>query len=220
MIMTELTGSARSAFARLRRAGAWALAVLLLAACVNNTARQSEVATYDLGTAAKMTGGQALLLRGIDVHAPSWLGTAAMQYRLAYGDSSRRQIYAESRWAATPAELLEVALRRRIATGDSDVAAAGCRLRIDVDEFVQVFDAPDASRAVIEARVSLLAAKSDQLLARRSLSFSRPAASADARGGVAAFSELTGDISRDVAFWLVKITRDTPALAERCGKQA
>jgi cholesterol transport system auxiliary component len=205
------------------KVGAMAVAVvtaLLLSACVNSTARQGEVAYYDLGTGAKVKGTQALMLRAIDVQSPSWLGTAAMQYRFAYGDASRRQTYVESRWAATPGELLEVALRRRIAVGESDIVAAGCRLRIDVDEFVQVFDAPDASRAVIEARVSLLAAKSDQLLARRSISLSHPALTADARGGVAAFSELTGEISRDVAFWLLKITRDTPLLAERCGKQA
>jgi len=65
-----------------------------------------------------------------------------------------------------------------------------------------------------------MAARSDSLLARRSVSLSQPAATADARGGVAAFAELTGELSRDVAFWLVKLAKEAPALAERCGKGA
>ncbi len=193
-----------------------AVFVLLLAGCGGANTRQGDIAYYDLGTIAKVSGTQALMLRGIDVQAPSWLGTPAMQFRLAYADAGRRQSYAASRWAAPPAELLESALRRRIASGETDVSSAGCRLRIDIDEFAQVFDTTDTSRAVIEARVLLLAARSDQLLARRVISLSRPATTADAKGGVTAFADLTGEMSRDVAFWLVKLARDTPALAERC----
>lgn len=191
----------------------------ILAGCAGGGARPVAVAHYDLGTAPPVAGAQALMLRGIDVQAPSWLGTPAMQYRLAYAEPGRRLGYAESRWAAPPAELLEAALRRRIASGETDLASAGCRLRIDLDEFIQVFDAPDASRALVEARVLLMAPRSDQLLARRAISLSRPAPQADARGGVAAFGELTGELSRDVAFWLVKLARDTPDIAERCRGQ-
>ena len=193
-------------------------ATLLLTACVSSTARLAETVYYDLGTSVNANGAQPLPLRGLDVHAPSWLGTAAIQYRLAFGDASRRLSYAESRWVAPPAELLEVALRRRIAAAETDMASAGCRLRIDVDEFVQVFDTQTSSRSVIEARVSLLAAKSDQLLARRNFGLSQAAATPDARGGVAAFSVLTADVSRDVAVWLGTLVRDTPNLAQRCAK--
>lgn len=188
----------------------------LFAGCTGGGVRPAEIAYYDLGTAPRIEGAQAMPLRTIDVHAPSWLGTAGMQYRLAYADGSRRDAYAESRWAAPPAELLEVALRRRIASGETDLAGAGCKLRIDLDEFAQVFDAPTSSRAVAEARVMLLAAKSDQLVARRSLSLTRPAATPDARGGVAAFAALTTDISSDVAFWLVRLAKERPGIVERC----
>lgn len=193
-----------------------ACAVLLLAACAGGGTKTAAVARYDLGTAPRANGAQALALRGIDVSAPSWLGTPAMQYRLAYADVGRREIYAESRWAAPPAELLEVALRRRIVAGESDPGSAGCRLRIDLDEFVQVFDAPQSSRAVVEARIILQAPRGDQPLARHSLSLSKPASGADAKGGVAAFSALAGDLGSDVAAWLATLAKDNPALTGRC----
>ena len=193
-------------------------AILLLNGCFSSTARQAETSYYDLGAIVVANSAQPLPLRGVDVHAPSWLSTAAIQYRLVYGDVSRRLSYAESRWVAPPAELLEAALRRKIAAAETDAASAGCRLRIDVDEFVQIFDSQSSSRSVIEARVSLLAPKSEQLLARRNFALSQVTATPDARGGVAAFSGLTAGISRDVDVWLAGLMRDTPALAQRCAK--
>jgi cholesterol transport system auxiliary component len=50
-----------------------------------------------------------------------------MQYRLAYAQATRRQAYVESRWAAQPAQLVELALKRAIRTGEAGLAApAGC----------------------------------------------------------------------------------------------
>lgn len=191
-------------------------AALLLAACAGGGTKTAAIAHYDLGTAPRVNGASALALRSIDVGAPSWLGTAAMQYRLAYADAGRREIFAASRWAAAPAELLEVALRRRLAAGEGDPGSAGCRLRVELDEFIQVFDAPQASRAVVEARIVLQAPRNEQQLARRSLSLNKPAASADARGGVAAFAALTADIGSEAASWLATLAQDDPGLAKRC----
>jgi cholesterol transport system auxiliary component len=42
-----------------------------------------------------------------------------MQYRLAYAQATRRQAYVESRWAAQPAQLVELALKRAIRTGEA-----------------------------------------------------------------------------------------------------
>lgn len=191
-------------------------AALLLVACAGGGAKTAAIAHYDLGTAPRVNEAPPLALRSIDVSAPSWLGTAAMQYRLAYADAGRREIFAASRWAAAPAELLEVALRRRLAAGESDLGSAGCRLRVELDEFIQVFDAPQTSRAVVEARIVLQAPRNEQQLARRSLSLNKPAASADAKGGVAAFTALTADIGSEAASWLAVLAKDDPGLARRC----
>lgn len=43
------------------------------------------------------------MLRQLDVQSPQWLDTVAMQYRLAYADRARREVYAGSRWVALDA---------------------------------------------------------------------------------------------------------------------
>ena len=146
---------------------------------------------------------------------PSWLDSSALQYRLAYQGNQRRQNYAESRWVAPPAELVSNTLRKRMFSGE---AAGACRLRVDLDEFVQVFDTADASRAAVEARVQLLA-HGGELLARHSFSLSRAAASADARGAVAAFSGAVEDLSTALHDWLGGLggeTKQGSNIATRC----
>jgi hypothetical protein len=46
-----------------------------------------------------------------DVSAPAWLDSPSITYRLAYLDAARPQAYADSRWVASPAELIAVRLR-------------------------------------------------------------------------------------------------------------
>jgi cholesterol transport system auxiliary component len=190
------------------RMGLVVAAALFLGGCVPNNVRQTEAAVFDIGTAAG--GWPAPSLRNLDVAAPSWLGTTAMQYRIAYSEGTRRRAYADSRWAAPPAELLERALRRRA------VAAAGepmlaCRLRIELDEFVQAFDAPQTSRIVIAVRARLVS-RSEQLLLARSFSVERPAGS-DARGGVAATAVAGDELGNQLAAW---VAAEKSALATRC----
>jgi cholesterol transport system auxiliary component len=200
---------------------------VLLTACFGGATKPVTVAQYDLGDLASagssggMTLGQATLpLRSVDVHAPSWLSKATIQYRLAYADAGRRDVYTESRWAAAPGELLEVSLRRRLGlvdgAADSAGSGAGCRLRVELDEFVQVFDSAQQSRAVIAARLMVQAPRSDELLVRKTLQLSKPASSPDARGGVAAFSSLATEMGNEAGHWLAALARDQPALIKRC----
>lgn len=184
--------------------------VVLLSACVGNV-RQSELASFDLGAVAVAWKPAEVPLRGVDVAAPSWLATTAIQYRLLYADALRRQAYTESRWAAQPAELIERALNRQPAAG-----TGGCRLRLDLDELVQVFDAPGASRAQLDARASLLSPRGDVVLARKSFAVMHVAPSADARGGVAATSAAVQTLAGEIGHWLSLSARETPAIVERC----
>jgi cholesterol transport system auxiliary component len=182
-------------------------AALLLAACVPNNVRQNEAAVFDFGVAA--AGWAAPALQRVDVAAPSWLGTTAMQYRLAYSDAARRRAYADSRWAAPPAELLEQALRRR-AVAAGGAAALPCRLRLELDELVQTFDAPQASRLVLAARARLLC-RGEQAQAARSFTVERPAGS-DAQGGVAAAAAAVEELGKQLAAW---VAAEKSALATR-----
>jgi cholesterol transport system auxiliary component len=178
-------------------------AALLLAAGCAGVAPPQQPAMYDLGPpAATAASNPPFPLRSVDVAASTWLDSSALQYRLAYADSGRRHSYAESRWVATPREMIERALERAIVSSEATGRVRGCRLRIDLDEFVHYFDAPGSSAGVVEARAVLLAARDDALLARQRFSVRRPAPSADARGGVAALSAGVTELSAELRAWL------------------
>ncbi len=171
--------------------------VLLLAGCAG-TQRVGEVAYYDLLVPSRPFA-PLKSLRALDVVAPSWLDSGALQYRLMYEDSGRRLAYSRSRWAASPAEMLEQALKRSL-QGDS--TAGRCRLRLELVEFQQTFDSPLASRAVLAARASLYADEGKGILARQSFNLVRPADTADGPGGVKALSALAGDLEEGLRTWL------------------
>lgn len=193
------------------------LCVATLAACGGGAKSISNVAYYDLGAVKAAPNNRIVAsLRSIDVFAVSWLDSSAMQYRLLYAANQRRLNYAESRWVAPPAELLGHALRKRMLSGE---ASGACRLRVDLDEFAQVFDAAKASRVVLEARVQVVEPAGGEILARRSFSLSRPASSADAGGGAAAMAGAVEAFSTAMHDWLGGLDRDAaPGLniAERC----
>ncbi len=193
------------------------LVSLLLTACIGGANAPSKVAHYDLGAIQPAPNNRIVAsLRSIDVFPVAWIDTPAMQYRLVYAANQRRQNYAESRWVAPPAELLGHALKKRMLSGE---AAGACRLRVDLDEFIQVFDSPKTSRSLIEVQVQLLAPSGGDLLARRSFSLSRAATSADAGGGVAALAAAIEALSNELHDWLGGLDRPATAgsnIAQRC----
>ncbi|WP_374488514.1 ABC-type transport auxiliary lipoprotein family protein [Zoogloea sp.] len=176
--------------------------VLGLAACASLPTPAPTPASYDLGPlpAARLEA-PGLALRSLEVQGAPWLNATSMQYRLLYADPARRQSYLESRWAAPPARLLELELRRALRVGATP-AGQGCRLRLDVDEFIQVFDGPAQARGVIEARASLLDGRSERLLASQPFSLSQPAPEARAAGGVTALATASLQLEQDLARWL------------------
>lgn len=137
----------------------------------------------------------------LEVHAPSWLASSAMQYRLVPVSPLERHIYATSRWAGMPAEMLESVFGRIIQTQPA-ANGSGCRLRVDLDEFIQHFESTDRSVGRIEMRVSLLSPRTDVLVAYRAFTLERPAPSADAAGGVEALREAVSQLGLGVAQWL------------------
>lgn len=197
-----------SAAAVARRLAAAAGLLALLAGCALN-GPVIQVTHYDLGApAAPAAGAPGFGLRAVEVVAPSWLDGPAIQYRLAYASGSERHSYAESRWVASPAELLELALERVIASNGGTALSGGCRLRVDLDEFIHSFEGPAASHGQLEARAAVLAPRSDTLLARRSFSIGRPAPSHDARGAAEALGGAAGELTRALREWLATLDRD------------
>jgi len=187
------------------------LGTLLLAACSLGPAQKDAPATYDLGAPRSIVANQPRIRASLLVHAvaaPAWLDTTAIVYRLNYQDAARQQAYANSRWAAAPAALLTQRLRGRFAAatdsgviGVADNARADYTLRVELEDFSHVFDTADASRAVVMARASIVNVAKRTLLAQKSFSIERAAASPDAGGGVRALASAGDEMIEAVTAW-------------------
>lgn len=188
------------------------LPALLLAACSLGPTQKDTPASYNLGATPAATANSpriraSLLVQGVG--APSWLDSQAIVYRLAYQDDARQLTYANSRWAAPPASLLAQRLRARLAAasdrgilGVADSARADYALRVELDEFSQVFDSADASRAVITARASLVNVARRALQAQKTFTIDRPAPSPNAEGGVRALAAGSNELVDAVVAWV------------------
>ena len=184
---------------------------LLLAACSAGPLNRDAPAIYDFGpqgneTSAVKTIRASVMLNG--VAAPAWLDTPAIVYRLAYQDAARHNVYATSRWATAPAALLSQRLRTRLAAASeggvlsaADGARADYALRIELDEFSQVFDTADRSRGVVIARASLVNTAKRTLVAQKNFTLERAATSHDAQGGVRALSAAGGELVDAIVAW-------------------
>ena len=185
------------------------LAALLAAGCSLSLSGKGEVAAYDFGTAAGTHEGRRRLRQPLlvyEVSGPAWMDTASIHYRLAYRDASRPQAYAGSRWVMSPAALLTNRLRQRL-TGagggvilPTDGLRAPASLRVELDEFTQVFDAENRSRAVVRLRASLVGSRS--LIAQKAFGVDKAAASQDAEGGVRALTAASDEVLEQLLDWV------------------
>jgi cholesterol transport system auxiliary component len=145
-------------------------------------------------------------------------GSSALFYRLAYANAQQLRPYAQARWSQPPAQLLQQALRDRLSQGrvvllGEDGAAQRVEggwptvLRVELEEFSQVFSAPQASVGLVRLRASVARAASsgsggDRLLGQRVFVVQRPAATQDAAGGARALAEASAEAADELAQWL------------------
>ena len=204
-------------------AWAWvlALAAALLAACSTPLPdKPARPASYDLGLpAAAAASGAAsqppLALPAVT--APAALDSPAMLYRLAYQGEQASQLrpYAQARWSMSAPELLTQRLRETLAASRPVVAAgeglAALELRVHLDDFSQIFEAENRSRARIQIRATLIAPHASQrLLGQRTFIVQRPAPTPDAAGGAQAMREAADAAIADLAAWLDRLSRPAP----------
>ena len=192
------------------------LLIVLLVACAGNS-RQVDMAVHDLGMPAGNWEATGIAIAAVEVQGRSPLASTAMHYRLEYADATRRLSYAENRWAAPPAELLEKFLTRRIVFGQRDVAASGCRLRLGLDDLTQNFDGVRSSAINLETRAVLLSARGEEMLAQRAFQMRLVAPTPDARGGVLATRAALQSLADELNRWLAEVARARPSIAARCG---
>lgn len=137
-----------------------------------------------------------------DAQAPDWLSRPDMLYRLAYRDPRSLEPYAMSRWAGTPASLLTLRLRESFRT--VPLRRAQCVLQIHLEEFSQVFDARDSSRALLHAQANLLETTGIGRTETRTVRLERATPTADAAGAAAAFAALSDELAAAMRAWVAE----------------
>ena len=207
--------------------GAFSLffAVLTLSGCALPD-KPTRATLYDFGPGPLGTApatGQAPLVPlaplAIDeiTTAGGALDHQAVVYRLDYVDAQQLRPYAQARWSMPPAQLVRQRLlsrlgeRRAVFNAGSSVALSRSqgkglplRLRIELEEFSQLFSAPDASVGLIRLRATLvdITPAGEKLIGQRSVVVQRPAGSADAPGGVRALTAATDAAIDELEQWL------------------
>ncbi|MEO7160656.1 MAG: ABC-type transport auxiliary lipoprotein family protein [Polaromonas sp.] len=144
------------------------------------------------------------------------LDNQAMFYRLAYTDAQQLRPYSQARWSMPPALLVRQRLRERLSqrrvvlNAREGVALNRSQnanlpmLRLELEEFSQLFSAPDASVGLVRLHATLveITPAGEKLIAQRNLAVQRPATSADAAGGVRALTAATDAAIEALDEWL------------------
>jgi cholesterol transport system auxiliary component len=183
-------------------------ALIVVAGCSVVPKPHTPEALYDFGPL--LVGASAARLdRSLTVHdaqAPSWLDAPAMHYRQAQSAPVQPRNYANSRWVMSPAALFTQRLRSRLAEASRGVYAPADSvrtdlvLRLELEEFVQMFDSTTTSRGQVRVRVSLSAGRDAPV--QRTFSVDRPASSADADGGAKALIAASDEAIRQIVEWV------------------
>ena len=157
-----------------------------------------------------------------DVEAPGLAeGSTAVLYRLAYTDARQLRPYTQARWSQPPAQLVQQRLldqlgqRRAVLTLESGAAQARAGgklptvLRVDLEEFSQVFTSATESVGLVRLRATLSepTQTGETLLGQRVFIVQRPASSADAAGGTRALAEATHQVAQELARWVEQLGR-------------
>lgn len=199
------------------------LAAFALAGCSGLPDKPTRALMYDFGPgplATQPAMRQAPLppLAIDDVSTSGGvLDNMAVLYRLAYVDAQQLRPYSQARWSMPPAQLVRQRLReqlsqRRVVFEAGERASLNRNqnpvlpllLRLELQEFSQLFTAPDTSVGLIRMRATLMEVTpgGERLVGQRNVVVQRPATSGDATGGVRALTQATDAAIEEIDQWL------------------
>lgn len=186
------------------------VSLALLAGCAVGPQTRAGMASYDFGLPRTDKEASPRLQQDLvvaEVSAPGWMDNSGIYYRLAYRDATRPEAYSLSHWVMPPGALLGQRMRANIARASSagvfvpaDGVRASYTLRLELEEFSQVFDAPDKSRAVLHLRASLI--RQHAIVAQQSFNIEHAAATPNAEGGVRALIAASDAAGEKLIGWL------------------
>jgi cholesterol transport system auxiliary component len=188
-----------------------ALACITVSGGEPNQTVQTFIFEPTLPRPARAGGGSGVLLVSPPDSAPGY-GTRFMLY--SHGPSELSW-YAYSQWADGPARMLETLLVRSLdLSGHFDAVvdiSAGVlsdlRLDTEIVTLRQEIATQTASQVRLEVRAGLIDLRARAVLANRTFEITRPAASNDARGGVAAINEALTDLLVQMSDWAGEASR-------------
>lgn len=179
---------------------------LFLQACAGNAPAPHTNFDFGAPPARLAQSAAKLALSVADISAPATLDGNAMLYRLDYDNPQQLRPYAQHRWSMAPAQLFAQRLKLQIAAGGGTVLALtdGVTdlpvLKIEIDEFSQIFSTALQSHARLSLRASLV--KKNTLVAQRQFNLTQAAASADPVAGAKAMQIASDAAIADLIAWL------------------
>ena len=213
------------------RTGFYLIFVMGLVAGCSVIDKPTRATMYDFGPGALSTQTAAPSSPGAPLSALPPLAIAdistaggaldnqAVLYRLGYTDAQELRPYSQARWSMPPAQLVRqrmrelLSQRRVVLTAREGVALNRSQnanlqmLRLELEEFSQLFSTPDASMGLIRLHATLvdITPAGERLVAQRSVVVQRPATSADAAGGVRALTQATDAAIEALDQWLQQL---------------
>jgi cholesterol transport system auxiliary component len=189
-------------------------AAVQLAGCASSKGTPNT--TYDFGparpaatAALAQPSGFLTALIVTDVTGSTSYDSERIFYRLNYADPLQARSYANSRWAATPLQMVTQRFKTRLAqTGmkvlsTTDATTGVAILRVDVDDFIHTFTGVAQSEGEVAVRASLF--QGHTLVDQKSFRRITPAATADAAGGATALAASTDKVAADIVAWLAAL---------------
>jgi cholesterol transport system auxiliary component len=148
--------------------------------------------------------------------APASSRRTAMYFRLGYADAQQLRPYGMARWSMSPPQLVmqqmreTLGQRRALLTAGEGPAVNRLLgklpnvLRVELEEFSQLFQSPTASTGLVRLRATLVDVTpgGEKLIAQRSVIVQKPASTADAPGGAKALADATASAVEELSQWL------------------
>jgi len=200
---------------------AGALALLIVGGCSSLPDKPTRPVSYDFGpgvatASATDTSTPSTPMALADVETAGVADTAAVTYRLLYADAQQLRPYAMARWVLPPGQLVRqrvrevLGQRRPILDADDVLSQKRIKgslprvLRLQLEEFSQVFASPGRSEGVVRLRATLVdnTPQGESFVGQQVFVLRRPAASADAPGGVQALTAATDAAAAEIERWL------------------
>ncbi len=204
------------AMTRLILAAAIAAAALLAGCSTSSSSPRNQL--FDFGPAAMTAPGLAAPISAVvvtDVTGSAAFDNERMYYRLNYADALQSRAYTNSRWGATPLQLITQRLKSRIAqTGakvltPTDASNGVAILRTEIDDFSHSFDSVSQSHGLLVLRASLF--NQHKLIDQKTFTRKIAATSADAAGGARALAAATDAVAADINAWMATLPKTLPA---------